>query len=311
MRTRVLVTGAALLGVAFVVVLRIPGLSDLAVLLISNLGQLLAAVLASVGCALAARRTRDQRRRAWRWLSVGAASWAAGQAVWSYYEIVLDREVPFPSLADVGFLLFPVAAAIGLVTWLGSQSDQLVARGRDVLDGADHRVVPAGGLLGHRARVGRGGRRRRLVAAHPLAGLPGQRPDPWHAGPARARPWRRLRTRDPGRAGPRPRRPRGLGQRLRLPGRAGAVLLGRPGQQRLGDRLPARRHGRADGATGAGGRRAAAPAPHRSRGRRRAVRAAAAAAVPPPARRRRRSRHEADDRCPRPRRSTCCSAPRS
>ena len=143
MRTRVLVTGAALLGVAFVVVLRIPGLSDLAVLLISNLGQLLAAVLASVGCALAARRTRDQRRRAWRWLSVGAASWAAGQAVWSYYEIVLDREVPFPSLADVGFLLFPVAAAIGLVTWLGSQSDQLVARGRDVLDG----VIIAWSLL--------------------------------------------------------------------------------------------------------------------------------------------------------------------
>jgi diguanylate cyclase (GGDEF)-like protein len=135
MRTRLLVAGAALLGVAFVVVLRIPGLSDLAVLLLSNVGQLLAAALAAVGCAVAARRTHDQRRRAWWWLSAGTAAWAAGQVVWSYYEVVLDREVPFPSLADVGFLLFPVFSAVGLVVWLGSQGDQLVARGRDVLDG--------------------------------------------------------------------------------------------------------------------------------------------------------------------------------
>ncbi|MEO5709184.1 MAG: GGDEF domain-containing protein [Nocardioidaceae bacterium] len=135
MRTRLLVAGAALLGAVFVVVLRLPGMSDLAVLLLSNLGQLLAAALASVGCAVAARRTHDQRRHAWWWLSAGTASWAAGQLVWSFYEVVLGREVPFPSLADVGFLLFPVFSAIGLVIWLGSQSDQLMARGRDVLDG--------------------------------------------------------------------------------------------------------------------------------------------------------------------------------
>ena len=49
--------------------------------------------------------------------------------VWSYYEVILDREVPFPSLADVGFLFFPVFAAIGLVTWLGSQSNELVPAG--------------------------------------------------------------------------------------------------------------------------------------------------------------------------------------
>jgi len=126
---------ATLLGVAFVVVLRIPGISDLAVLLLSNGGQLLAAVLAAVGCAAAARRTTGHRRRAWWWLSAGTASWAAGQLVWSYYEVVLDREVPFPSPADVGFLLFPLLAAVGLVIWLGTQGDQLVARGRDLMDG--------------------------------------------------------------------------------------------------------------------------------------------------------------------------------
>jgi diguanylate cyclase (GGDEF)-like protein len=67
---------------------------------------------------------------------VGTGAWAAGQTVWSYYEVVLGRAVPFPSLADVGFLAFPLAAATGLVIWLGTQGDQLAARGRDLMDGA-------------------------------------------------------------------------------------------------------------------------------------------------------------------------------
>ena len=143
MRTLGLVGVATLLGVAFVGVLRVPGLGETPTLLISNGGQLLAALLAAAGCATAARRTHGQRRRAWAWLSAGASAWAAGQTVWSWYEVVLDQPVPFPSLADVGFLLFPVFAAVGLVTWLGSQTDQLVARGRDLLDG----LIIAGSLL--------------------------------------------------------------------------------------------------------------------------------------------------------------------
>ena len=57
--------------------------------------------------------------------------------------MILGREVPFPSLADVGFLGFPIAAAIGLMMMLGTQSHELAARGRDVLDGA----IIAGSLL--------------------------------------------------------------------------------------------------------------------------------------------------------------------
>jgi diguanylate cyclase (GGDEF)-like protein len=136
MRTWVAAAAATLLGAAFMVAIRLPGMSDMAILLLSNGGQLAAATAASVGCAVAARRTTGHRRRAWWWLSAGTGCWAAGQAVWSYYEVVLDREVPFPSFADVGFLLFPLVAAVGLVVWLGTQGDQLAARGRDVFDGA-------------------------------------------------------------------------------------------------------------------------------------------------------------------------------
>ena len=143
MRSWIYGTCAVLLGAAFLGVLRLPGLTDFAITLISNGVQLAAATGAALGCALAARRTEGHRRLAWAWLAVGTGSWAAGQAVWSYYEVVLAQEVPFPSLADVGFLGFPVAAAIGLVIWLGTQGDQIAARGRDLMDGA----IIAGSLL--------------------------------------------------------------------------------------------------------------------------------------------------------------------
>jgi diguanylate cyclase (GGDEF)-like protein len=136
MRTWLAAVAAALLGLVFMVSIRLPGMSDFAILLVSNGGQLAAAAAASVGCAIAARRATGHRRTAWWWLSVGTGCWAAGQVVWSYYEVVLDREVPFPSLADVGFLLFPLVAAVGLVIWLGTQGAQLVARTRDLFDGA-------------------------------------------------------------------------------------------------------------------------------------------------------------------------------
>ncbi len=134
---------ATLLGCAFIGVLRVPGLDPTVQLVVSDGGQLLAALAAAAGCRAAARSSRTQRRVAWCWLSAGCLSWAAGQLVWSVYEVVLLREAPFPSPADVGFLLFPVLAGVGLVRWLGTQQDQLVARGRDILDGA----ILAGSLL--------------------------------------------------------------------------------------------------------------------------------------------------------------------
>ena len=135
-RTWILAAGAALAGAVFTGLLCLPGLAGTGASVLSDLAQLTAAVLASAGCAVAAGRTDGDRRRAWWWLSLGTGAWAAGQTVWSYYELALDRAVPFPSLADFGFLTFPLAAAVGLVLWLGTQSHELVARGRDVLDGA-------------------------------------------------------------------------------------------------------------------------------------------------------------------------------
>ena len=68
---------------------------------------------------VAAHRPHDDPARdryellAWRFVGAGAASWALGQAVWTWDEVVLGMAVPFPSLADVGYLGFPVLAGIG------------------------------------------------------------------------------------------------------------------------------------------------------------------------------------------------------
>jgi diguanylate cyclase len=127
---------AALMTAAFVTTLQVNALSDFAVTVVSNGVQLLAAILASAGCAIASRRGEGQRRRAWLWLSAGTGSWAAGQVVWSFYEVVLGQEVPFPSLADIGFLAFPLVGGVGLLVWSAAQGHQALARGRDLMDGA-------------------------------------------------------------------------------------------------------------------------------------------------------------------------------
>jgi diguanylate cyclase (GGDEF)-like protein len=133
MRTWFYAALAGVLGLLFVGSLRLPGLGDETVTLISNLGQLAAVTAASALCWIASR-TDDRHPRAWRWLSLGVGAWAAGQVVWTWYELT-GTEVPFPSLSDVGFLVFPIASGVGLLLWLGSQST-IVARTRDVLDGA-------------------------------------------------------------------------------------------------------------------------------------------------------------------------------
>ena len=126
---------ALAVGTVGTALIALPGLSPFAELVISNLVQLLAAAVAAVLCLLVSRHPVSGSRSAWRGLGAGVAAWAAGQLVWTWYEVVDGTEVPFPSLADVGFLLFPLGAALGLVAWLGGQSN-VVARGRDLLDGA-------------------------------------------------------------------------------------------------------------------------------------------------------------------------------
>jgi diguanylate cyclase (GGDEF)-like protein/PAS domain S-box-containing protein len=100
---------------------------------VSNVGQAVAALTAAAACWWAAWR-RPRVRRVWACLGGFAFSWGAGQVVWTWYENVLGREVPFPSLADVGFLAAVPLAAAGLLL-LPTAARSLAARVLTLLDG--------------------------------------------------------------------------------------------------------------------------------------------------------------------------------
>jgi diguanylate cyclase (GGDEF)-like protein len=106
----------------------------LGVLWVDDLGQLVCALCAGVTAAWAATRTAGPMRRSWIAVSIGASSWALGQVTWCYYELVLHRATPVPSLADAGYLVFPVAAAVSL--WVFPSLEGAAARRRWLFDGA-------------------------------------------------------------------------------------------------------------------------------------------------------------------------------
>jgi diguanylate cyclase len=83
---------------------------------VNDLGQLAFGALAAAFCWRAWRRLQEggQGRgpgRAWLLLLfLGMAGWTCGQAIWSWYQIFGGRDIPSPSLADVGYFALPVFA---------------------------------------------------------------------------------------------------------------------------------------------------------------------------------------------------------
>lgn len=82
---------------------------------VHDLGELAAAALAAAAGLRRAARSDGVARRRWASIGLGCGAWAAGQALWSWHELVRGTDAPFPSLADVGFLAFPVLALAGLL----------------------------------------------------------------------------------------------------------------------------------------------------------------------------------------------------
>ena len=56
-----------------------------------------------------------RERTAWASIGAGVVSWGLGMSIWAFYRNVLERPVPFPSLADLGFLMFIPLMLVGLV----------------------------------------------------------------------------------------------------------------------------------------------------------------------------------------------------
>jgi len=125
-----LVGGLLVLGFAADLVIR-PG-GHRGVVWVDDLGTLVAVLLALGATLSARRRAAPPDRPGWTLLAAGLAAWAFGEAVWGVYELGTGS-VPFPGLADVGYLTAVPLVALG-VHFFGA-GDRPARRARVVLDG--------------------------------------------------------------------------------------------------------------------------------------------------------------------------------
>jgi hypothetical protein len=79
---------------------------------VDDLATPLAALIACVLCFRARARHGGRMRSFWLLLGCATASWTLAEIIWGYYALILAREVPVPSWADLGYLsAIPLAVA--------------------------------------------------------------------------------------------------------------------------------------------------------------------------------------------------------
>jgi len=101
---------------------------------VDDIGQLIAAWCATAVCGAAAFRA-STGRATWALFALSSFAWGAGEAVWCYYALIKNVPVPFPSLADVGFLTAVPLAFAGLLLY-PSRHQRTADRVQGFLDGS-------------------------------------------------------------------------------------------------------------------------------------------------------------------------------
>lgn len=98
-----------------------------------DIGEAVIAYMAAAAAGFAASRHRETRRD-WALIAASAFSWATGEIVWSYYELIRGQQVPFPSLADLGYLAAVPFAIAGILLFPAAPT-RLASRLRTIVDG--------------------------------------------------------------------------------------------------------------------------------------------------------------------------------
>ncbi|BBY66352.1 putative bifunctional diguanylate cyclase/phosphodiesterase [Mycolicibacterium helvum] len=131
LKTSHVAVGAALVFVGYVLFILAGRATGTPFRVIVDLVPIALTITAAVFCAVATRTMQGRMRLAWLSMTVGLLGWGLGQVIWTHYELQLP-EVPFPSIADAGYLALPVGGCLALLLFPveGTQS-----RGRLVLDG--------------------------------------------------------------------------------------------------------------------------------------------------------------------------------
>ena len=109
---------------------------------LDDFAELGAAVVAVICCAWTARRSEGRRRTAWALIGASAASWAIGQAVWTWVEVFQHQVNPFPGFSDAGYLDAVPLLLLGLFA-LPVWPEGSAAKVRAIIDG----LIITGGLM--------------------------------------------------------------------------------------------------------------------------------------------------------------------
>ncbi|MET3805894.1 diguanylate cyclase (GGDEF)-like protein [Nakamurella sp. UYEF19] len=122
-------TVALAAGAVLVVASIVSGFVDPDQPLIRNITQLIAAAGAALTCWRTSRSTGGRMRSSWSAIALGCAAWAIGQLVYTLLSIrTPESALQGPTVADIGFILFPVGAFACLLLFPPSGGKSAVIR---------------------------------------------------------------------------------------------------------------------------------------------------------------------------------------
>lgn len=91
---------------------------------INDIAWTIAAALAAISSWRAARSLAGRHRAAWLIFALACAAWTAGQLAWNVYQLYFGIPLPFPSLADAGYLAFGPLMILGLFVLRATQQER-------------------------------------------------------------------------------------------------------------------------------------------------------------------------------------------
>lgn len=128
---------------AYAAVLLAPGPTDGLRLALNDIGGSIPPLAAGAIAVAASRVGTDKARTGWLLIGLGCLSWGIGEAIWTWYEVILGSETPFPSWADAGYLAaVPLLMSGILVLTVPSSTAGRIRLGLDALA-----VVAAAGAV--------------------------------------------------------------------------------------------------------------------------------------------------------------------
>jgi hypothetical protein len=112
--------GGFVIGIAILIFIFNP--SPMLVKIVSDAFPLALSITSAVLAYMLLHRQVKTRlgTRVWRWMTLGLILWAAGEAIWSIYELVLQQDVPYPSAADLMWITGYLPLILSLTFQFGS-----------------------------------------------------------------------------------------------------------------------------------------------------------------------------------------------